>query len=160
MYFCSFLMLGVSACLFHKAVVDCFDTKSKKERKWPDLSIRKQVEKVFNYSKHRDNLLFSNKLYEYATALKRRSKILKQIRRCKYILKTSEKDGNLKKKHKKIIEKAGGKDYVRKYHDDLVIKMEHAPQLPKKKDWWVLNTNTNKRVNFPMESYCVKQLTI
>ena len=72
-------MVGVCASLFHMAIVDCLNKKSKKETKWPDLSLRKQVEKAFSYSKNKDNLLFSNKLYEYAKDLQKRNKILKEI---------------------------------------------------------------------------------
>jgi hypothetical protein len=150
-------MVGVCASLFHMAIVDCLNKKSKKETKWPDLSLRKQVEKAFSYSKNKDNLLFSNKLYEYAKDLQKRNKILKEIRRCKYIMKHDKEPH--KKKYKKIIKKAGDVAGVSDYHDQLVLKLGHPPQLPKKKEWWVLNTNTNKRVNFPLESYGVRNLT-
>ena len=53
MYISSFLMVGVCASLFHMAIVDCLNKKSKKETKWPDLSLRKQVEKAFSYSKNK-----------------------------------------------------------------------------------------------------------
>ena len=151
-------MLGVCASLFHMAVVDCLNTKSKRERKWPELSIRKQIEKAFCYSKNKDNLLFSNKLYQYASEMERRGKLLKKIRRCKYLLREDVGQPS-KKKYKKIIKKAGGQEGVKDYLDTLKEKLGHAPKLPLKKEWWVLNTNTNKRANFPLESGDVRGLT-
>ena len=158
MYISSFLMVGVCASLFHMAVVDCLYKKSKKEIKWPNLSLRKQVEKAFSYANGKDNLLFSNKLYEYAKAVKKRNKVLKEIRRCKYIM-NHDSESPKKKKYQKIIKKSDANGGIVEYHKQLLDKLGHAPQLPKKKDWWILNTSTNARVRFPLEGSDVRRMT-